>query len=118
MFYVAPMAPIKPLPDICLESLAQILRPDLFKALSDPTRIAIVASLATRNEAATVSEVSQCCGIDFSGVSRHLKLLRDVNIVNAEKRGREVLYSLNEAHLTTSLRAMADAIEMCGAQSE
>jgi len=118
MFYVAPMASIKPLPDMCVESLAQLLRPDLFKALSDPTRIAIVASLATRKDAATVSDVSQCCGIDFSGVSRHLKLLRDASIVNAEKRGREVLYSLNGTQLAMSLRAMADAIEMCGAQSE
>jgi DNA-binding transcriptional ArsR family regulator len=103
----------KPLPEICLESLSQTLRPDLFKALSDPMRVSIVANLAARGEAATVSDMSQCCGIDFSGVSRHLKLLRDANIVISEKRGREVFYTLNIDNLTGSLRALADALERC-----
>lgn len=107
------MASTKPLPDICLESLSQTLRPELFKALSDPMRLAIVASLATRREAATVSDVSQCCGIDFSGVSRHLKLLRDANVVTAQKQGREVLYTLNAEILAGSLRRIAEALEMC-----
>lgn len=107
-----------PLPEACLQSLTQTLRPDMFKALSDPIRISIVANLATRKEAATVSDVSVCCGIDFSGVSRHLKILREADIVASTKNGREVLYKLNSDNLIISLRAVADAIEICGQAAE
>ncbi|MFK8018860.1 MAG: ArsR/SmtB family transcription factor [Pseudomonadales bacterium] len=101
------------LPDVCEASLQQSLRPDLFKALCDPIRISIVATLAARKDAATVSEIKGCCDIDFSGVSRHLKLLRDAGIVEAEKHGREVRYSLDSRHLAATLRSVADAIESC-----
>jgi len=102
------------LPEICETALADHLRPDLFKALCDPVRISIVATLAARTEPATVSELTECCGIDFSGVSRHLKMLREAGIVTTEKRGREVLHQLDANDLAQNLRSIADAIDVCG----
>lgn len=101
-------------PEICIAALMQHARPDMFKALCDPVRISIVATLAARRSPATVSQIAECCGIDFSGVSRHLKILHDVGILSAKKQGREKLYSVEIEHLADSLRSYASALEMCG----
>lgn len=93
------------------------MRPDLFKALCDPVRISIVATLASRNGPSTVTDIANCCGIDFSGVSRHLKILKDAGVLVAERDGRSVLYSLNAAVLTATLRNMADALDVCRSQA-
>jgi DNA-binding transcriptional ArsR family regulator len=93
------------------------MRPDLFKALCDPVRISIVATLASRSGASTVTDIANCCGIDFSGVSRHLKILKDAGVLVAERDGRSVLYSLNAPILTATLRNMADALDICRSQA-
>ena len=86
---------------------------DLFQALCDPVRIALVAHLASCGRPVTVTEASSCCGIHFSGVSRHLALLRRAGVVRAEKHGREVHYALEANALVSTLRRLADAIESC-----
>ena len=101
------------LPSQCLDLLAGRLRPDFFKALSDPTRLAILARLASSPTPLTVSEASQCCGVHFSGVSRHLKQLQDAGLVAATKKGREVVYRPLLAELAQTLRGLADAVEAC-----
>ncbi len=105
------------LPAICQTELQAVMSPDFFKALCDPMRISIVATLATMSAPARVSDIAECCGIDFSGVSRHLKILREAGILNAEKEGRAVLYSLKTEELAETLRAMASALEACQKQA-
>jgi chemosensory pili system protein ChpA (sensor histidine kinase/response regulator) len=46
----------------------------MFSALADPTRLAILTSLAIGGSG-TVSEVAGCCPVDLSVVLRHLKIL-------------------------------------------
>lgn len=118
IFYVGPMTSINPLPEVCQASLAQHLRPDLFKALCDPVRLSIVATLAAQSGPVTVSALAECCGIDFSGVSRHLKLLRDAGVVVANKNGREMLYTLETVELAQTLRGFADALIGCKQAAE
>lgn len=107
------MSSSKSFPGKCQQSLADHMRPDLFKALCDPVRISIVATLAAQAESQTVGDLTECCGIDFSGVSRHLKILREAGVVNADKNGREMLYSLKTEELAETLHAMADALIGC-----
>ncbi len=114
---VTKMTPPKSLPECCTESLTDTMRPGLFKALCDPVRISIVATLATRSAPSTVSDIADCCGIDLSGVSRHLKILRDANILSATKDGRHVLYSLDTDMLSEALRSIADALDVCRDQA-
>ena len=104
------------LSDACQNALQTNMRPDLFKALCDPIRISIVATLASRTEPSTVTDITDCCGIDFSGVSRHLTILKDAGVLTAKRDGRRVLYSLNAETLATTLRNIADALEICEAQ--
>lgn len=90
-----------------------LTRPELWKALCDPNRIAILGWLAKEGEPRTVSEVSGsgCCPVDLSVVSRHLATLREAGILAAARQGREVRYIVNAAPLVAALRGLADALE-------
>ena len=100
-------------PAECSDALSRHLKPDLFKALCDPSRLALVARLAAATRPLTVSEAAECCGVHLSGVSRHLSLMRRAGAVIAEKRGREVTYRVNFQELIGTLRGLADALEDC-----
>jgi len=96
-------------------ALTSALPIDLFRALGDVNRVALVAWLARERGARTVSEIaaSGCCSVDFSVVSRHLKTLRDAGIVLADRQGREVHYQLSARTLAASLRKIADVLDTC-----
>jgi DNA-binding transcriptional ArsR family regulator len=97
----------------CSSQLGEVMDPGFFKALSDPNRIAILARLAQCCDPSTVSQVAQCCTVDMSVVSRHLAALRDAGILEAQKRGKEVYYSVRYPELVNTLRRIADAIDAC-----
>ncbi len=101
------------LSETCTDALERYLDPAIFKALGDPTRLALLARLATASGPQTVTELSSCCGVHLSGVSRHLKMLHDVALIRSERQGREVRYRLDCGALTATLRGMADALEQC-----
>lgn len=106
------------LPEACTEILGGYLKPELFKALSDPHRLALLANLAVTPQPMTVSEASSCCDVHFSGVSRHLSILKQAGIVTAQKNGRQVSYQLNAKTLTDLLRGLANAIDECCAAND
>ena len=90
-----------------------MLGTDLFKALCDPSRIAILVRLAEANGPQTVSQVAEFSPTDVSVVSRHLAMLKSAGVVEAEKKGREVHYAIRYQGVAKMLRAMADAVEAC-----
>ena len=87
--------------------------PKFFKALCDPTRIAILVRLAETCRPCTVSRISEWFALDISVVSRHLATLRDAGVLQARKQGKEVHYTVPYSRLTGFLRGLADAIEAC-----
>ena len=101
--------------DGCTPPLESQLDPEIFRALGDATRLALVARLASASRPLTVTEAATCCGVHLSGVSRHLALLRNAGLVDARKQGREVRYTIDCAALAGTLRSMADALERCRA---
>ena len=82
----------------------------LFKVLSDPNRLSLVGHLCGCSSA-NVGELSQCCAIDLSVVSRHLSKLKEVGVLGANKKGKEVFYDLKRSELADLLRKLADEIE-------
>jgi ArsR family transcriptional regulator len=100
-------------PTACCACVDEAARAGLFKALGDPNRVALLVRLAEIGKPCTVSQAAGCCPTDISVVSRHLALLRDAGVLEAEKRGREVYYSVRYAELVSTLRRMADAVEGC-----
>ncbi len=72
---------------------------DIFKALSDPTRLRLIKSL-TRNEGALcVNALSHMLGVTQSAVSQHLRVLRQAGLVRGERRGNFVHYLLEKGVL-------------------
>jgi ArsR family transcriptional regulator len=67
-------------------------RAKVMKALAHPTRLFIVDQLA--NGPRCVCELTDMVGADVSTVSRHLSVLREVGILDDDKRGNQVFYSL------------------------
>ena len=97
----------------CCSNLSELLVPRFFKALGDPTRVAVLANLAQGGCACTVSQVAECLPVDLSVVSRHLHVLRDAGIVTARRIGKEVHYQVSYGALVRTLRQIADALESC-----
>ncbi|MBT3984415.1 MAG: winged helix-turn-helix transcriptional regulator [Bacteriovoracaceae bacterium] len=87
----------------------------LFKALGDSTRLAIFSHLCVCHKSGdgqgNVKDVSQCCEVDMSVVSRHLSTMKKADLLLAEKKGKEVFYSINSKELASKLRELADFIE-------
>ena len=70
---------------------------DIFKVLSDPTRIRILALLA--HEEMCVSCIAEGLNMTHSAISHQLRLLRSANLVKFSKEGKEVIYSLDDIHV-------------------
>ena len=100
----------------CGQTLAAHFNPEMFRALGDETRLALIARLAASTDPLTVTEAAQCCGVHLSGVSRHLTALRNAGVVKARKEGREVRYTIDCGALASALRELADAFETCQTQ--
>ena len=66
----------------------------LFKALADPARVTILATLARSEHEVCVCDFTSGLGLNQSSVSHHLKLLKDAGLVNAVRRGTWGYYSL------------------------
>lgn len=60
--------------------------PDIFGALADPTRLAVVARLASGP--ASVSELAEPFEMAGPSFLKHLKVLEDASVVTSEKKGR------------------------------
>ncbi|HYU71667.1 MAG TPA: metalloregulator ArsR/SmtB family transcription factor [Ktedonobacteraceae bacterium] len=67
---------------------------DMFVALADPTRRNILELLANSGELAATAIYEQF-PVSPQAVSQHLKVLREANLVEMEKRAQKRLYRLN-----------------------
>jgi DNA-binding transcriptional ArsR family regulator len=99
--------------NVCCSGLQGLLEPKLFKALSDPKRLSLLARLAEQREACTVGAIAKGSGVDMSVVSRHLGILRDAGVIDCQKRGKEVWCVVQTGTIAKILRDLADALEAC-----
>lgn len=75
---------------------------EIFKCLSDNSRLKIINSLMT--ESMYVELLAERLGLSTSTISFHLKKLMDANIVSCKKEQYYTIYSLNEEILTMNLK--------------
>jgi ArsR family transcriptional regulator len=66
---------------------------DLFKALSDPTRRRILELLKEGDLSA--GQIAEAFPIGKPSISHHLALLKAADLVQAEREGQSIIYSLN-----------------------
>jgi ArsR family transcriptional regulator len=72
---------------------------EMFKALSDPTRLRLVKLLGESRGALCVNALAHMLGVTQSAVSQHLRVLRQAGLVRSERCGQFVHYSLDEGGL-------------------
>jgi ArsR family transcriptional regulator, arsenate/arsenite/antimonite-responsive transcriptional repressor len=66
----------------------------LFKALADPHRLTILATLAATNDEACVCDFTDALPLNQPTVSHHLRTLREANLVTCQRRGTWVYYRI------------------------
>ena len=73
---------------MCLE----VMKRDVFQAIADPTRRAIIALVAL--QAMTPNAIAEHFETSRQAVSKHLRILTECELVHQEQKGREIFYSL------------------------
>jgi ArsR family transcriptional regulator len=66
----------------------------VFKALADPARVTILATLARAEHEVCVCDFTSGLDLNQSTISHHLKLLKDAGLVTSERRGTWGYYTL------------------------
>lgn len=69
------------------------MRRDVFQAIADPTRRAIIALIAL--QAMTPNALAEHFDTSRQAVSKHLKILNECELVKQKQSGREIYYQLN-----------------------
>jgi len=70
---------------------------ETFQALSDPTRARILYALT--RQTLCVRDLAIVVGISESGVSHHLRSLRDRRLVKSRREGTTIYYSVDDQHV-------------------
>jgi DNA-binding transcriptional ArsR family regulator len=70
---------------------------DIFKALSDPSRLKIVTALSACE--LCVCDLAAVCGSSESAVSHQLRILRNLKILRYRREGKVVFYRLDDDHV-------------------
>ncbi|KAB2902328.1 MAG: winged helix-turn-helix domain-containing protein [Anaerolineae bacterium] len=86
------VAKIQKMQEVDAETAAVVA--ETFKILADPTRVRLLAVLATRE--VCVSELTQLLEMEQSAISHQLRTLRALRLVRNRKVGRQVYYSLED----------------------
>jgi DNA-binding transcriptional ArsR family regulator len=81
------------------------LRRDVFQAIADPTRRAIITMVAL--QAMTPTAIAENFGSSRQTVSRHIRILTECEILKQEQNGREIYYHIN----AQKMKEVADFIE-------
>ena len=68
-------------------------RRDIFQAIADPTRRAIIALIAV--QAMTPNALAEHFNTSRQAVSKHIQILTECDLVKQEQQGREIYYSLD-----------------------
>lgn len=68
----------------------------LLKAIADPTRLQLISYInASNNSEACVCNLTEPLGLSQPTVSHHLKVLTEAGLIDRQKRGTWVWYSIN-----------------------
>ncbi|MBK7707721.1 MAG: winged helix-turn-helix transcriptional regulator [Acidobacteria bacterium] len=68
------------------------MKRDVFQAIADPTRRAIIALIAL--QAMTPNAIAENFHTTRQAVSKHLRILTECELVRQQQKGREIFYSL------------------------
>lgn len=73
------------------------MRRDVFQAIADPTRRAIIVLIAF--QAMTPNALAEHFDMSRQAVSKHLRILTECHLVKQQQTGREIYYELNASKM-------------------
>ncbi|MBA3012276.1 MAG: metalloregulator ArsR/SmtB family transcription factor [Proteobacteria bacterium] len=82
---------------------------EIFKALSDPSRLKIVLALLEQEHC--VCDISVICNQTESAISHQLRLLRNLKIVRNRREGKIVYYTLDDDHVISLIHYSLDHVK-------
>jgi len=82
---------------------------NLFKVLSDPTRIKILFALEKHE--LCVCDICVALNMTQSAISHQLKTLRDADLVRTRREGKTIFYTVADAHVHLIFNQAIDHVE-------
>jgi DNA-binding transcriptional ArsR family regulator len=92
-----------------LSELNAIQLADLFSTLSDASRVRIISVLIEQES--SVGVLARKLRMSESAVSHQLRGLRQMRLVRGRRQGRQIFYSLDDAHVQELYRMGLDHVE-------
>lgn len=83
---------------------------DVYRALADPTRRRVLQLLRERDMSA--GELAEQFDSAWPTLSRHFAILREADLIQGEKRGASIIYSLNVSVLEEALLGMMEMFQI------
>ena len=80
------------------------------KALSDPTRLTMVASLAKAKAPICICDFTAGLGLSQPTISHHMARLKEAELVESEKRGIWIYYRLRDKLPTATRKLLSNLI--------
>jgi ArsR family transcriptional regulator len=81
-------------PPASVDAIDRSAEAALFKALADPHRLAMLATLARAEDEVCVCDFTGALPLEQPTVSHHLRILREADLVTCERRGTWVYYRI------------------------
>lgn len=86
------------------------MKDDFFQALASPYRRDIIKLLKWKNLSA--GEIAENFDISQPSISRHLDILRQAEIVTAERKANQIIYSLNLSVMEEIFMQLSDLFQV------
>lgn len=83
---------------------------NVYKALADPTRRKVLQLLRERDMSA--GELAEQFDSAWPTLSRHFAILREAELIQGEKKGASIIYSLNVSVLEEALLGMMEMFQI------
>jgi len=77
---------------------------DVFSSLAHPKRLSIILIIA--NEPSSVKTISEVIGCRPPCTSQHLSILKSSDVVSSERKGHEVIYSIQKKCVVTMINCL------------
>lgn len=81
---------------------------DLFKVLSDTTRVSILALL--KDQELSVTQIAEALGMEQSAVSHQLAILKNARLVTFRREKRSKYYRPDDAHIYEIIQQVIDHV--------
>lgn len=90
------------------ENLVFKIKADFLKSIASPIRLAVLEYL--KNGEASVGQIVKALGVEQSGLSKHLSILRQAGILSARQEKVTVYYSIKDKDIFKVLLPIADML--------